>query len=192
MSLIWSCAVICGGASKIEHETSSARTLKVRRHAMPQAPSAPDLDALESEGAGRDAPTVVTIRPTAETMTRQQLPYFVGIAGTTAGATGLSMNLVVIPPGGAAEPHIHRGYETAVYLLKGRVRTRYGPQLRQSMINEAGDFIFIPANVPHQPVNLSDTETAHAIVARNDPNEQESVVLYDPDKDELTGSGPTT
>ena len=118
-------------------------------------------------------------------MRQQQLPYFVGIAGSTAGATGLSMNLVVIPPGGAAEPHIHRGYETAVYLLKGRVETRYGRGLRQSIINQAGDFLFIPADVPHQPVNLSETEPAHAIVARNDANEQENVVLYDPDKDEI-------
>jgi uncharacterized RmlC-like cupin family protein len=150
--------------------------------------SAAELDTPAAEDAGRDTPTIITIRPSAETMTRQRLPYFVGIAGATAGATGLSMNLVVIPPGGAAEPHIHRGFETAVYLLKGRVETRYGPRLRQSMINEAGDFIFIPANVPHQPINLSDTEPAHAIVARNDPNEQENVVLYDPDNDELTGS----
>ena len=89
------------------------------------------------------------------------------------------MNLVIIPPGGAAEPHLHRNYETAIYLLKGRVETRYGPGLRQSVINEAGDFIFIPANVPHQPINLSDTEPAQAIVARNDPNEQESVEPYD-------------
>ena len=48
------------------------------------------------------------------------------------------------------------------------------------MINEAGDFLYIPAGVPHQPHNLSDTEPAHAIVSRNDPNEQENVVLYDP------------
>jgi uncharacterized RmlC-like cupin family protein len=48
---------------------------------------------------------------------------------------------------------------------------------------EAGDFIFIPADVPHQPVNLSDSEPAHAIVARNDPNEQESVIAYDPETD---------
>ena len=32
----------------------------------------------------------------------------------------------------------------------------------------------------HQPVNLSETETARAIVVRNDPNEQEHVILYDP------------
>lgn len=125
-------------------------------------------------------PSLVIVRPPAETMSRQRLPYFVGISEATAGAKGISMNLIVIPPGGAAEPHLHRGYETAIYLLKGRVETRYGPGLRQSRITEEGDFVFIAANVPHQPVNLSDTETALAIVARNDPNEQESVVLYDP------------
>ncbi|MDP2934992.1 MAG: cupin domain-containing protein [Dehalococcoidia bacterium] len=127
-------------------------------------------------------PSVVIVRPPAETMSRQRLPYFVGISEATAGAKGISMNLIVIPPGGAAEPHLHRGYETAIYLLKGRVETRYGPGLRQSRITEEGDFVFIAANVPHQPVNLSATETALAIVARNDPNEQESVVLYDPNE----------
>ena len=122
---------------------------------------------------------IVVVRPAAEAMSRQRLPFFVGISGATTGAKGISMNLIIIPPGGAAEPHLHRGYETAIYLVKGRVKTRYGPGLRESVINEAGDFIFIPADVPHQPVNLSTTEPAHAIVARNDPNEQENVVRYD-------------
>jgi uncharacterized RmlC-like cupin family protein len=123
---------------------------------------------------------IVTVRPDAETLTRQRLPYFVGISGATAGAQGISMNLVIIPPGGAAEPHFHRDYETAIYLIKGRVETRYGQGLKQSVINEAGDFIFIPPGVPHQPFNLDKTEPAQALVARNDPNEQENVVLYDP------------
>ena len=123
---------------------------------------------------------IVTIRPQKTTMTRQKLPNFVGISGANAGARHLSMNMVIIPPGGAAQPHVHRGYETAIYLLQGRVETRYGPGLRKSVIHEAGDFIFIPADVPHQPVNLSPTEPAQALVARNDPNEQESVIVYDP------------
>jgi uncharacterized RmlC-like cupin family protein len=123
---------------------------------------------------------IITVRPDAETLTRQRLPYFVGISTATAGATGISMNLVIIPPGGSAEPHFHRDYETAIYLVKGRVETRYGEGLHQSVINEAGDFIFIPPGVPHQPFNLSATEPAQAIVARNDPNEQENVVLYHP------------
>jgi len=124
---------------------------------------------------------VVLVRPEAETTSRQRLPYFVGISGASAGATRLSMNMVVIPPGGAAEPHIHQGYETAIYILKGRVDTRYGDRLRQSQICEEGDFLFIAPDIPHQPLNLSQTEPAVAIVARNDPNEQESVVPYDPD-----------
>lgn len=127
-----------------------------------------------------DPSEIVTVRPEATTMTRQNLPNFVGISGATTGAKHLSMNMVIIPPGGAAEPHIHRGYETAIYILKGRVETHYGSGLKKSVINEAGDFIFIPADLPHQPVNLSDTKPAHAIIARNDPNEQESVVPYNP------------
>jgi uncharacterized RmlC-like cupin family protein len=113
-------------------------------------------------------------------MTRQRLPNFVGISEATAGAAGISMNLVIIPPGGAAEPHVHRGYETAIYLMQGRARVRYGHKLEQSMESTAGDFIYIPADVPHQPINLSETEPAIAVVARTDPNEQESVRRYDP------------
>jgi len=132
-----------------------------------------------AQAAGGEQGIVVVSAP-EEIVSRQRLPQFVGISGATAGATGLSMNLVVIPPGAAAEPHTHSGYESAVYLLEGRVETRYGPGLKQSVINEAGDFLFIPPNVPHQPVNLSDTEPARAIVSRNDPNEQEHVIPYDP------------
>ena len=126
---------------------------------------------------------IVTVRSAKATMTKQQLPNFVGVSGASAGAEHLSMNLVIIPPGGAAQPHVHRGYETAIYVLEGRVETRYGAGLRKSVIHEAGDFIFIPADVPHQPVNLSNTEPARALVARNDPNEQESVVVYDPNSE---------
>jgi uncharacterized RmlC-like cupin family protein len=129
------------------------------------------------------SPDIVTVRPARETLTRQQLPYFVGISEQTAGTTGISMNLVVIPPGAAAKPHFHKDFETAIFILKGRVETRYGKGLKQSVINETGDFLFIPPGMPHQPRNLSTTEAAQAIVARNDPNEQENVVMYDPDLD---------
>jgi uncharacterized RmlC-like cupin family protein len=132
-----------------------------------------------------DRQPVILVRPEQEATSKQRLPYFVGISGQTAGSTAISMNLVVIPPAGAAEPHIHKGYETAIYILKGRVDTRFGPGLRESLICEEGDFLFIAADVPHQPVNLSDNDAAMAIVARNDPNEQESVVPYDPTAEQV-------
>lgn len=126
------------------------------------------------------AQTVVAVRPEREILTQQRLPYFFGISGETAGSRGLSMHMVVIPPGGVAAPHRHRGYETAIYVLEGRVETRYGPGLQQRVVSAPGDFLFIPADMPHQAFNLSDTEAARAIVARNDPAEQENVVPYDP------------
>ncbi|AFY93463.1 cupin domain-containing protein [Chamaesiphon minutus] len=138
------------------------------------------VDRIASQMANPQPNEIVTVRPETDTMTRQRLPYFVGISATTAGSQGISMNLVVIPPASSAEPHFHRDYETAIYLIEGRVETRYGEGLKQSVIHEAGDFIFIPPGVPHQPFNLSATIPARALVARNDPNEQENVVLYDP------------
>ena len=118
------------------------------------------------------------IRPEKAATGRQQLDYFLGVSGETCGSTGLAMHLVVVPPGGAAEPHVHDGYETAIYQLEGRVETRYGENLEQSVVTAAGDFLYVPAGVPHQAVNLSETEPAVAIIARNDANEQERVVPY--------------
>lgn len=122
----------------------------------------------------------ISVRPDAETATRQGLPYFVGISRETAGAEGLSMSLVVIPPGAVSEAHIHQGYETAIYVLSGQVETRYGMHLEHSFVNGPGDFVFVPPGVPHQAVNLSEDEPARAIVARNDPDEREKVALYQP------------
>jgi uncharacterized RmlC-like cupin family protein len=126
----------------------------------------------------RDGKSIVTVRVIEATQSKQALPIFPGISGKTAGAKSLSLLKVVIPPGGSAEAHVHRGFESAIYLVQGRVETRYGEGLKKSVINEAGDFIFVPADVPHQPFNLSDTEPAIAIVARSDPNEQEHTILY--------------
>ena len=72
-------------------------------------------------------------------------PYFTGISGNTAGAKHLSLLKVVIPPGGSAEAHVHKGYESAIYLMQGRVETRYGEGLKKSVVNVAGDFHLHPA-----------------------------------------------
>lgn len=118
---------------------------------------------------------VQAIRPEQEVVTRQQLPYFVGISGQTVGATGLSMHVVVIPPGARAMPHRHVGYETGIFVLQGRVLTRWGERLEREVVSEAGEFLFVPPGVPHEAINLSATEPARAVVARNDPAEQDKV-----------------
>ncbi len=120
---------------------------------------------------------IVRIRPDSKILSKQNLPYFVGVSADTSGATGISLNLVIIPANSAAEPHLHRGYETAIYMMKGDAEVRYGGNLEESLMVIEGDFLYIPANLLHQPINHTD-EPVHAIVARTDSNEQESVELF--------------
>ncbi len=123
-------------------------------------------------------PRVQRIEPREEIATLQRLPYFLGLSGQTVGATGLSMHLVVIPPGGRSEPHLHLGYETGIYVLEGEVLTRWGAALEHETVSRTGEFLFIPPGIPHEAVNLSATQPARAVVARNDPCEQDKVQAW--------------
>ena len=60
----------------------------------------------------------------------------------------------------------------------------YGAHLEEHAVVEPGDFFYIPAGVPHLPYNPSADEACIAVIARTDPNEQESVVLL-PELDAL-------
>ena len=109
---------------------------------------------------------------------KQGLDYFAGISAESTGAKGICMHLLEMPPGASAAPHYHEAHETAIFVLEGSAEMRHGPNLEHVMRTEPGDFAYIPAGVPHQPYNPTDS-TVRAVVARTDPNEQESVVLLD-------------
>ena len=107
---------------------------------------------------------------------KQGLDYFAGVSAETAGATGICMHMVVIPPGATAKPHYHAAHETAIFQIEGSTSFHHGPNLEFTDVVYEGDYVYIPAGVPHQPFNPTD-KIARAIIARTDPNEQESVVL---------------
>jgi uncharacterized RmlC-like cupin family protein len=117
---------------------------------------------------------------------RQGFTYFSGISAESVGATGICMHMLRLPPGARAKAHLHEAHETAIYVLSGRAGMWYGPELEQHVSVEAGDYLYIPAGMPHLPYN-DGPETAVAVLARTDPNEQESVVLR-PDLDALRPS----
>lgn len=123
-----------------------------------------------------ETPTCRVIRATDTYDGKQGLTYFCGIAAETVGSKGICMHLLTIPPGARAKAHLHENHETAIYILDGETLTLFGDRLQHQMINKAGDLVYIPAGVPHLPINLSD-KPASAVIARTDPNEQESVVL---------------
>lgn len=108
--------------------------------------------------------------------------YKTGLSAKNVPAKQLSMNVATIPPGGVAYAHIHQGFEVMLYILEGRVRHEYGPGLSTTVDNEAGDFIFIEPGVPHEVLNLSDSEPVHAVVARSDASEWENIVDYPSDR----------
>jgi uncharacterized RmlC-like cupin family protein len=108
---------------------------------------------------------------------KQGFSYAPAISKETVGASAIHMQLLTIPPGGRAKAHKHAAHETALYVLSGAGAMHYGEYLEHHLVARAGEFMYIPANVPHQPYNVSQTEPCVAVVARTDPNEQESVVL---------------
>jgi uncharacterized RmlC-like cupin family protein len=122
---------------------------------------------------------------------KQGLMYTPAVSAETAGAKGIHMQLVTIPPGGKARAHKHASHETAIYALSGTSGMWYGENLEQHILVKPGDFVYIPADMPHLPYNPSSTENCVAVIARTDPNEQESVVLL-PHLDEkvLVRPGP--
>ncbi len=107
------------------------------------------------------------------------IQYRAGLSAKNVNAKKLSMNLATIPPGGVAFAHIHVDFEVMLYILEGRVRHEYGPGLKKTVENEAGDMIFIEPGVPHEVFNVSDTEPVVAVVARSDASEWDNIVDYD-------------
>jgi uncharacterized RmlC-like cupin family protein len=122
-------------------------------------------------------PTCRVVHGTASFENKQGLAYRPGISAESVGALGICMHLLTLPPGGRAKAHLHSHHETAIYIVSGQVQTWFGEKLDEQVFTGAGDFLYIPPGMPHLPVNLSQTEPAVALVARTDPNDQESVVL---------------
>ena len=120
---------------------------------------------------------VAVVRAIQAARSKQGLTQFHGISAESVDADGLCAHLLVVPPGGRALAHRHSGHETAIYVLEGRVIMWFGEDLTESVEVGPGDFLYIPPDVPHLPINASQTERARGLVARTDPNEQESVEL---------------
>lgn len=117
------------------------------------------------------------VRPGEPFTGKQGLQYAVGISAESTGAKAIHMQLLTIPPNGRARAHKHRTHETAIYALQGESRVWHGEHLEHHSVVRPGEFFYIPADVPHLPYNPSSTDTILAVIARTDPNEQESVEL---------------
>lgn len=103
------------------------------------------------------------------------IQYQQGISGRNVGAKNLSVNVATVPPGAIAYAHIHDGFEVMLYIVEGRVRHDFGPNLEHSVENEGGDFIYIEPGVPHEVFNIGEGPLT-AFVARSTADEWDKII----------------
>jgi uncharacterized RmlC-like cupin family protein len=109
---------------------------------------------------------------------KQGPDYTPGISAESVGAHALWLGSVTLPPdGGRTKAHVHESHESAFYLVSGdEVELYTGDDLEHREVAMAGDYLYVPAGVPHVAVNRG-AAPAVFVGARTDPNEQESVVM---------------
>jgi uncharacterized RmlC-like cupin family protein len=93
------------------------------------------------------------------------------ISQATTGALNLYMGLFRVPPGSRGRPHYHDACESALYMLKGAIEISWGDELEQSLVVETGDMLYVPPRETHTVRNLSESEPAEYVVARDSPTE---------------------
>ena len=140
------------------------------------AQTTPPTVDLKQVVEGNDG--IAVIRGSGTCRGWNNIQYKAGLSAKNVNASKLSMNVATIPPGGVAYAHIHVDFEVMLYILQGRVRHEYGPGLKKTVDNQAGDFIYIEPGVPHEVFNLSDTAPVVAVVARSDADEWQNIIPY--------------
>jgi uncharacterized RmlC-like cupin family protein len=129
------------------------------------------------------APTCKVIRSGDAYRGKQGLTYLAGLTGETAGSRAICMTLVTLPPGARAKTHLHHGIETAVYVIEGESVTYIGERLGDHLVARAGEYVYIPADMPHLVTNRS-AAPCRALVAHTAADDQAGIVLL-PELDAL-------
>lgn len=100
------------------------------------------------------------------------------ISQATADARNIYMGVFRVPAGASSRPHYHEGCESAVLMLSGQLRVRWGDHLERELTLERGDMVYVPPRETHVLENISDTEPAEYVVARDSPHEDAVVVPW--------------
>lgn len=125
-------------------------------------------------GAAADRATVV--KPGETYVGAQGFEYGAGVSRATVGETSICMNVLPMPPGAKAKSHFHKGIDTIAYLLEGRCSVYYGDKLDRRLDCAQGDHAFMPADVPHAPVNDSGAPCVW-IVVHASGDDQDDIVM---------------
>jgi uncharacterized RmlC-like cupin family protein len=100
------------------------------------------------------------------------------VSQATTGAQNIYMAVFRVPPGAQSRPHYHANCESAVYMLSGSLRVKWGDRLEQELMLEPRDLVYVPPRETHVLENVSDAEPAEYVVARDSPLEDAVIVPW--------------
>src|ERR1022692_4306323 len=86
--------------------------------------------------------------------------------------------LFLVEPGARTGIHHHGEQHTIAYVLSGSSYLRWGERGEFNATLQTGDFLYVPAWLPHQEINPSSDVSFHWIVVRSTP---EPIVVNLPD-----------
>jgi uncharacterized RmlC-like cupin family protein len=75
--------------------------------------------------------------------------------------------LFVVKPGARTGIHHHGAQQTVAYVLQGVCEIRWGAHGDYAATARAGDFIHVPAYLPHMEINPSNSEPFRWVVVRS-------------------------
>jgi uncharacterized RmlC-like cupin family protein len=81
--------------------------------------------------------------------------------------TGLWAGLFIVEPGARTAIHHHGEQETIAYVLNGECCVRWGERGEFSAVARQGDFIHVPAWLPHMEINQSQSRPFEWVVVRS-------------------------
>ena len=107
-----------------------------------------------------------------ETLQTSGMRRFAAISGTLTGSQKLWMGGNTVLPGEASAAHHHGEADSGIYIVSGRPRFTFLVDGEETSIDAApGDFVYVPAWVPHREENPSGDEPAVVVLARSTPEE---------------------
>ena len=95
----------------------------------------------------------------------------VAISGTRTGSRLLWAGTNRIEGGAKTGAHHHGELESIIYVVHGHALMRWGDRLEFITKAGPGDFLHVPAWLPHQELNASPEEELHCVLVRSGPEE---------------------
>lgn len=115
-------------------------------------------------------PSISIVSPAKFDQGTVQTPGSVRLAAITPRPgieSALWGGLFEVKPGARTGIHHHGEQQTIAYVLSGVCEVRWGAKGEYTARAKAGDFIHVPAFLPHMEINLSDSESFHWVVVRS-------------------------